>query len=205
MSDPNRNGAADRPYLDLAYADPPYPGCAHLYPEKTEVDHAELIGRLERDYDGWALSTNAKSLPAVLRYCSDDVRVASWHVTNASPPGARGTWWWSWEPVIVRPARAPVQPVRNCFSLHAPSGILNGRITGEKPLAFCLWVFSLLGAREGDSLVDLFPGSGAVSQAWASFLSQPMLPLRQGRGTNRRQVERERAAAVGQDRLEGMA
>lgn len=47
--------ATDRA-MRFAYADPPYPGKAKYYPEKTEVDHASLIGRLATEYpDGWAL------------------------------------------------------------------------------------------------------------------------------------------------------
>jgi hypothetical protein len=52
----------------LAYADPPYPGKAHLYPENTEVDHVELVGRLS-EYDGWALSTDETNLCYVLGLC----------------------------------------------------------------------------------------------------------------------------------------
>ena len=39
----------DRP-MHFAYADPPYPGKANLYPEKTEIDHASLIDRLTANY-----------------------------------------------------------------------------------------------------------------------------------------------------------
>ncbi len=35
-----------------------------------------------------------------------------------------------------------------------------------KPPQFALWVFAQLGARSGDQLADLYPGSGAVSEAW---------------------------------------
>jgi len=39
--------------MKIGYADPPYPGCAHLYkghPDYAgEVDHALLIERLEAD------------------------------------------------------------------------------------------------------------------------------------------------------------
>lgn len=46
--------------MRFAYADPPYIGCAHLYPEKREIDHDELIARLLSDYpDGWALSASS--------------------------------------------------------------------------------------------------------------------------------------------------
>ena len=51
----------------------------------------------------------------------------------------------------------------------SPLTTLPGRVVGTKPAAFCRWVFSLLGAAPGDTLDDLFPGSGAVSRAWAAF------------------------------------
>jgi hypothetical protein len=46
---------------------------------------------------------------------------------------------------------------------------LPGRVIGAKPAAVCRWIFGLLGAQPGDSLDDLFPGSGAVGRAWAAF------------------------------------
>ena len=51
----------------------------------------------------------------------------------------------------------------------SPLTTLPGRVIGTKPAAFCRWVFSRLGAAPGDTLDDLFPGSGAVSRAWAAF------------------------------------
>ena len=87
--------------LRLAYADPPYPGNAWLYRDHPdyggEVDHAALIARLAA-YDGWALSTSAAALPAVLALCPPGVRVAAWHrgarVTRSRYPLS------AWEPVI---------------------------------------------------------------------------------------------------------
>ena len=42
--------------MRIAYADPPYPGCAHLYADHPdyagEVDHADLLARLNAEYDG---------------------------------------------------------------------------------------------------------------------------------------------------------
>jgi hypothetical protein len=65
------SAAPGRP-LRLAYADPSYPGKAWLYRDHPdyggEVNHAELIDRLVA-YDGWALSTSAEALPAVLALC----------------------------------------------------------------------------------------------------------------------------------------
>jgi hypothetical protein len=68
--------------IRLAYADPPYPGLSKTYykdhPDYAgEVDHAELIRRLST-YDGWALSTAARSLPYVLSLCPPGARVAAW-------------------------------------------------------------------------------------------------------------------------------
>ena len=49
--------------MKIAYADPPYIGCAHLYRDHPdyagEVDHPALIERLQRDYDGWILHAAA--------------------------------------------------------------------------------------------------------------------------------------------------
>ena len=44
---------------------------------------------------------------------------------------------------------------------------------GRKPLAFCRWLFDLLGMKAGDSLIDLFPGTGIVSRAWAQRSPEP--------------------------------
>lgn len=46
-----------------------------------------------------------------------------------------------------------------------------GRVIGAKPAVFCRWVFDLLGALPGDEFVDVFPGSGGVSRAWAIYSS----------------------------------
>lgn len=85
----------------------------------------------------------------------------------------------AWEPVLYhggRPIDPSVLPARRIDSLvHgvAPMTTLPGRVVGTKPAAFCRWVFDLLGAAPGDQLDDLFPGSGAVTRAWAAFTGQP--------------------------------
>ena len=45
--------------------------------------------------------------------------------------------------------------------------------------AVCRWIFDLLGAVPGDSLDDLLPGSGAITQAWAALqtISRPRVSL----------------------------
>ena len=147
--------------LRLAYADPPYPGKARLYRDHPdyggEVDHAALIGRLAA-YDGWALSTSAEALPAVLALCPPGVRVAAWH-RGERPTRSR----WplhGWEPVIYCGGRQLMTGARRADSIVcgvAPLATLPGRVIGAKPAAVCRWIFDLLGAAPGDSLDDLFP------------------------------------------------
>jgi len=171
--------APGRP-LRLAYADPPYPGKARLYRDHPdyggEVDHAALIQRLAA-YDGWALSTSAQALPAVLAVCPAGVRVAAWHRGERL---TRSRWpLHAWEPVIYYGGRQLVTGQRRVDSLVCgvgPLDTLPGRVIGAKPAAVCRWIFTLLGACPGDSLDDLFPGSGAVSRAWAAYTGQPDPP-----------------------------
>jgi len=159
--------------MTFAYADPPYPGKARYYPERCEVDHAGLIRRLTIDYpDGWALSTSAVALAGVLRLCPVGVRVLSW---VKRPRGRSG-----WEPVIVfggrRPSTGDASPwPARLLDVLVYKGRYNafpGALVGMKPPQFSEWLFRHLGALSGDSLVDLFPGSGAVSLAWRRFVAQ---------------------------------
>lgn len=45
------------------------------------------------------------------------------------------------------------------------------RVIGAKPATFCGWLFRVLDAQPGDELVDVFPGSGGVSRAWAAYVA----------------------------------
>lgn len=182
--------------MRLAYADPPYPGNAHLYfghPDYAgEVDHAELLERLQT-FDGWALSTSSRSLRYVLELCPENVRILIWlnHMIGRS-----------WEPVIVSPARpisSNVRP-RDWIEVEPESFQWRPRpdsyVIGQKPPEFCRWVFRWMGAIPGgeDQLEDIFPGSGSVSVAWSAWNAQPELrPLAlTKRGENRRSWNRSR-------------
>lgn len=167
--------AANHP-IRWAYADPPYPGLAHLYkghPDYDgEVDHLELLQQLQ-GYQGWALSTSADALPMVLTMCADlgiVPRVGAWI------RGGRGSRSYhpssSWEPVIYLGARM-IEPnsrrtSRRDSLVHGVSARTTDpdRVIGTKPAAFLWWLFDLLGCRPGDELDDLFPGSGGVMRAW---------------------------------------
>jgi hypothetical protein len=182
------NGSSVKLPMRFAYADPPYPGQAkRLYGNHGdyagEVDHRELIERLEAEYpDGWALSTGAKMLPEVLRLCPVDVRVLAWVKTDAPPFRTRVQY--TWEPVILRGGRrydGGPRIVRD--SLVAPScgamgpGVYRNpnHLVGRKPPRFCRWLFECLGAGPGDTLDDLYPGSGDVLLHWSAFEAQGSL------------------------------
>lgn len=69
--------------MKIGYADPPYPGCARYYKDHPdyagEVDHADLIRRLECNYDGWVLHTSAtEGLRICMPLLPPDARVMSW-------------------------------------------------------------------------------------------------------------------------------
>jgi hypothetical protein len=157
----------------FAYADPPYVGQAkrHYGKEPTyagEVDHSALIGKLVDEFpDGWALSCSSPSLRMLLPMCPDDVRVGAWVKPFASfKPGVNPAY--AWEPVLWRGGRKRNRTDDTVRDWVAANITLKRGLSGVKPDAFCFWVFALLGAvRREDSLVDLFPGSGAVTFAWA--------------------------------------
>ena len=166
------SAAAAERSLRFGYADPPYPGRAGLYPERTEVDHRDLVVRLMRDTpDGWGLSTSADALQRVLGVCPPGVRVSAWLRPVRRTRSARALS--SWEPLILcggRPlATEAVQQVEDGLVYRGRYRALPGALIGMKPPQFCVWLFEQLGARPGDVLVDLYPGSGAVGRAWRRF------------------------------------
>ncbi len=181
--------------MRFAYADPPYPGKARRYYRDHadyggEVDHEALIERLEAEFpDGWALSTSAAALQQILPLCPaprrrgaagggtrESIRVLAWCKPIAQPGMGGPTY--GWEPVILRGGRRErtnngprdwlvCSPELFTFRRRPP-----GHVTGAKPRPFLEWLFRCLGARPGDELVDLFPGSGAVALAWQAFETQ---------------------------------
>lgn len=157
----------------IGYADPPYPGCAHYYrnhPDYAgEVDHAELVSRLERDYDGWLLHTSSVALRRVLPLCPESARLMSWVKPFAAfkrnVPVA-----YAWEPVIVKPCRKQVVSGRLVMRDWIAESITMKRgLAGAKPEKVCFWAFEMLGMQPDDELHDLFPGTGAVTAAWEKW------------------------------------
>jgi hypothetical protein len=146
--------------MKIAYADPPYPGCAYMYPEQTEVDHVKLLEQLQQ-FDGWALSTNSQGLKELLHLCPANTRIAVWVKPWQPWKGADVAY--RWEPVLFVPARKWKGFMRDWIaeSITKKRGMI-----GAKPDRFCYWIFQMLGADPDDEFVDLFPGSGAASRAW---------------------------------------
>lgn len=159
----------------FAYADPPYPGLSSKYyrDEPTfagEVDHRALVASLEASgYAGWALSTSARALRDVLPLCPGGARVCAWTKPHGVPRATRGVHN-AWEPLIVVGGRQRRPGVRDHLrALPARGG---GTLPGRKPIAFAAWLFDLLGMQPGDQLVDLFPGTGVIGQAWEALSSR---------------------------------
>jgi hypothetical protein len=162
--------------MRFGYADPPYPGKSRVYRDHPdyagEVDHAALINRLITEFpDGWALSTSAQALQDILALCPPGVRVCSWHRPVRRTRSRRALS--AWEPLIVYGGRelstSTPQAVTDALEYRGRFRAFPGAITGMKAPQYAAWAFALLGTRAGDQLVDLFPGSGAVSEAWRRY------------------------------------
>lgn len=172
--------------MRIAYADPPYPGCAHLYADHPdydgEVDHLQLLIDLQ-EYDGWCLHTSSVALAELHRmtyhrpHLLNDTRLMAWvkpfvaFKKNVSVA-------YAWEPVLVKAARKPVvKPGMTYRDWLAESITLKRGLTGAKPDAVCRWLFEVMGCEPEDELHDLFPGTGAVTQAWEAWAGQTRLAV----------------------------
>jgi hypothetical protein len=178
--------------MKIGYADPPYPGCAHLYRDHEdyagEVDHRALVAQLEAEFDGWVLHTSVGGYRMMERdriLPAEGLRICQWFKPFAAfkrnvPVG------YAYEPVIVKMLRKPVvsnriTPLRDWLEHEAERASITMKkgLTGAKPEAVCHWCFELLGARPEDELHDLFPGTGAVTKAWKSWRGKFTLPTLQ--------------------------
>lgn len=173
--------------MRCAYADPPYPGMAHFY-ECPEVDHVALIRDLREQFpDGWALSTASTTLEHVLDCCkaaglsqkAGDYRIGAWVKPFASfKKGVNPAY--AWEPVIFAGGRKQDLTEPTVRDWCAVNITLQRGFTGAKPEAMCWWLFDLLGLEADDELIDLFPGSGAVTRAWESYRTERLFAATAG-------------------------
>ena len=165
----------------VAYADPPYPGqsAKHYgdHPDYAgEVDHRELIRRLQFRYDGWVLHTSSTALASVLQVAHEEkitgFRIMAW-VKPFAAFKRNVSVAYAWEPVLVKPCRKPVVSKRLVLRDWIAEGITMQRgLSGAKPEAVCRWAFEVAGMEPTDELVDLFPGTGAVTAAWEAWRNE---------------------------------
>jgi hypothetical protein len=175
----------------FAYADPPYLGqCAryeHFHGEDglcwdDPRTHELLIWRLFADYpDGWALSASAPSLHVLLPLCGARVRIAAWAKSFcAFKRGVRPAY--GWEPVLFHGGRNPgyghphppppkdgKQTTPKDFIIE-PITLKKG-LTGAKPAKVCAWILDLLNVQPGDTVDDLYPGTGIMGEVAAGRLA----------------------------------
>jgi hypothetical protein len=165
----------------IAYADPPYPGQSEKHyadhPDYAgEVDHGELLSRIDRDYDGWLLHTSSTALSDVLHAAAWE-RITGFRVMAWVKPFAafkrNVSVAYAWEPVLVKPCRKPVVSKRLVLRdwIAEPITLKRG-LSGAKPEAVCRWAFEVLGMEPTDTLVDLYPGTGAVTAAWKAWRNE---------------------------------
>lgn len=183
--------------MRFAYADPPYLGRGDFYrahhPEALAWDDPEthrcLIEHLQTEYpDGWALSLAGDTLRTILPMCPPKARVGTWitdrprFAGNKNPVkrhcepliwcGGRGfeTGTRAADFIITKQVPRPAGESRNQMKRE---DVRKGDVfLGRKPREFSRWMFMLLGAQRGDTLDDLFPGSGAVTAAWEEFVGE---------------------------------
>tara|TARA_R100000781_G_scaffold55043_1_gene35893 strand:- start:45 stop:539 length:495 start_codon:yes stop_codon:yes gene_type:complete len=161
--------------MKFAYADPPYPGCAHLYPENKEVNHKLLIEMLCDEFpDGWALSTSSPALQEVLALCPEDVRIMAWVKPFCSfKPNVNPAY--AWEPVLFRGGRKRTREENTVRDWVSSNITLKKGLVGAKPALFCQWLFEVLNIQENDEFVDLFPGTGIVLKELKRKFNNPQL------------------------------
>jgi hypothetical protein len=165
----------------LAYADPPYLGCCRLYGHEHNDGGAEpwdgkcwddpathnlLLDTLAERYDGWAYSMTSTSLAQLLPL-APDCRIASWVKPFAAfKRNVRIAY--TWEPVLFVPGRDRSKDGAPVGRDHIAESItLRKGFTGTKPPKVCAWLLDLLGYVEGDTVDDLFPGTGVMADVLA--------------------------------------
>jgi len=165
--------------LRAAYADPPYAEQARRRYGCPEVDHKELITRLET-FDTWALSLSSTTLRQVLPMCPAGVRVGAWvkpwavFRPNVNPAFA-------WEPVIFKIARGRTRQQPTTRDWVSANATARRGLCGVKPDAFCFWIFETLNLVGGDEFYDLYEGTGAVTRAFRLWVRlRTLIPTPQG-------------------------
>lgn len=158
--------------MRFAFADPPYLGMGKSMYGAHHADaalwddpstHVALLERLSDEYpDGWAVSCHLPSLRLYLANAPADARVGAWvkpwHQIRPT------TVQYAWEPVIWRGGRKDPKRTPMIRDWILASATRQRGLPGAKPETFCRWVADLLAYRDGDTLDDLFPGTGTMQR-----------------------------------------
>lgn len=144
---------------------------ADVHPAAGEWDaperHRALLVELLDTSDGFAIATSPDGL-AAYGALPPAARIMAWFKPNAQPGAHRLRS--LWEPVILYPPkgrRSNRGPGSVPDTLVCP--IDPRRFRGAKPEAWTHWVLDALTCTPGDTVVDMFNGSGAVAQAVATY------------------------------------
>lgn len=204
--------------MRLVIADPPYLGRARRWygdgrghsagrgradehPEAARWDdpaaHVELIEQLQAEADGWAIAAAPDSLPLYQQHAPSEARVAVWVRGNAVPSGSRIRS--TWEPVLVRvPEGRSAHGTAAAVDDVLTAGVPVGGFAGSKPHAWTHWVLSMLGYEPGvDQVHDVFPGSGAVTDAVATYRGAARTGRRYAPPAQSQQLRRVARASTG--------
>lgn len=158
--------------MKFAYADPPYYKQgkklygklheeAHIW--DSQEAHIKLIEELYSNYiDGFALSCNPANLNWILPKFPE-LRVCAWVKTfhQIRPTTVQ----FAFEVVLLHGGRKDNKRkpmVRDWFQGNATR---KKGLPGAKSLEFNLWILDLLNYQLGDTLDDIFPGTGGMLEA----------------------------------------
>jgi hypothetical protein len=149
------------------YADPPYMGQAKKHYGTEEIDYGKLIKAIVK-FDAWALSCSSPSLRVLLPLCPVNTRVAAWVKPFASfKPGINPAY--AWEPILYHTNKQRDRTELTVRDWVSANITLRKGLVGAKPEMLCHWIFRILGLTPNDCFIDLFPGTGIVSQCWNDF------------------------------------
>lgn len=181
--------------MKLAIADPPYPPFigsggrknrasrwygdgqrsatdrpADSHPDASEWDdperHQALLEQLLDEFNGFAIATTPDGI-AAYGPLPKAIRIMAWFKPNAAPGSHRLHS--KWEPVLLYP---PVGRRSNRNGVGMVPDILiepyRSGFIGSKPPAWTRWVLEAMSFDpEFDEVIDMFPGSGAISAVLA--------------------------------------
>jgi hypothetical protein len=170
--------------LRLAYADPPYVNCAHLYKDQPEyageIDYPVLVKSLYEEYDGYILHASSPSIPYLVGLLPPETyRIMAW-IKPFAAFKKNVSVAYAWEPVFVKPLRKPVVKHKVIMRDWYPCSItMKKGLTGAKPPKLIRWAFEMVGLEHNDDLVDLYPGTGIVTETWKEWKMDELVGIKE--------------------------